>query len=147
MNKLKSVKNIIRLSAVALLVVAFGCMFFNQVIVTNQGKLNFIESYFSNHGSFIPLIGYVLLFLTAFGITITVFFNQYEEKRIVFILCAIIILISSIIIFMEGALITIRINTEGVSARLLTAPIVAGSLSILASLGICFAEFIPDIKL
>lgn len=134
-------KNLLRLIASIMLFVAFGMMFFNQVSVAGVGKLNFIDSYFGSHGSFISFIGYVLL-LVCGGISLG-FINSNlleEQKRYIYYIVSAVIVAAAVLIFIEGAIITNNYNQDGVSARLLAPPIIAGVSAIVAALLLSFVE-------
>ena len=141
MGKYTTLKNILRLTVSILLLVCFGMMFFNQVRVTGVGKLNFINSYFGEHGTFIPFIGYVLMLICAglcFGL---INVNVLEEqKRVVYYVISAVLVVASLLVFIEGAIITARYNQDGVSARLLAPPIIAGILSFISALLLSFVE-------
>ena len=120
-------------------------MFLNQVKVSNNGELNFIQSYFEAHGSFIPMIGYVLMF--AAGIVGLIFLKATileEQKKFIYYGAAIALVIASLLVLMEGAFITMSINQEGVSAQLLFAPIFASVVSIISALMLCLFEIMTN---
>ena len=63
-----------------------------------------------------------------------------ERKRFVYYIIAAVLIIAALLIFAEGAIITISINQEGTKAHLLAPPIIAGVIAVISSLGLSFAE-------
>ena len=148
MTKHLTLRNIIRAASAFLAFVGFIFMFFNQVEVTAQGKINFVDSFFGNHGSPLAFVGYILLIAASLTTVGMIFLTVVEEKkRYVYLILAAVLVVASIFVFIEGAIITSNINLDGITARLLFAPAFAGILAIISALGLCFAEFITDKQL
>lgn len=143
-----TLKNIIKAVAASFAFIAFILMFFNQVDVIGSGKMNFVDSFFGRYGSPLSFVGYILIILSSLTIGGMIMLNVLEEKkRVVYFIVAGVLVVSSILIFIEGAIITNNINTSGVKAQLLFPPVFAGILAFLAAIGICFSEFINDKQL
>ena len=141
MAKFKVLRNLIRLIASIMSLVGFGMMFLYQVRITNRGELSFIDTFFGSDGTFIPLIGYGLMLASAVVCFIFIDSPMLEEqKRFIYYAISAVLVIAALLVFTEGALITAMINEEGVSARLLSPPIIAGTLAIVSALGLSFAE-------
>lgn len=141
MAKYKVLRNLIRLIASIMSLIGFGMMFLYQVRITGRGELNFIDTFFGSDGTFIPLIGYVLML--ACSIVCFVFINSpmlEEHKRFIYYIISSVLVIAALLVFTEGAVITSLINEEDVSARLLAPPIIAGVLAIVSALGLSFVE-------
>ena len=148
MYKYLTLKNVIRASCAILLFVGFFFMFFNQVDVTYSGKMSFSEAFFGKYGSPLTFVGYLILLLSSFTTGGMILLNvQEEKKKVIYFIVVGILLVAAIFLFIEGAVITNNIGQNGINARLLLPPVLAGVFAVISSLALCFAEFVSDKQL
>ena len=144
-KSLFTVQNILRFVAAALGIGAFFFMFGNQVKVTGNlwivsvsGELSFSDTFFSNGGSPLGFVGYLLLLIGGAAACILALAKFDKGVRtVVNLLVGVILLTGSVLVFLTA----VPIN----GASLLACPIIAGMLGAFATLCVCCA-FALDLK-
>ena len=143
-KSLFTVQNILRFVAAALGIGAFFFMFGNQVkvsatfILTISGEASFSDTFFSNWGSPLGFIGYLLLLIGGAAACILALAKFDKGVRtVVNLLVGVILLTGSVLVFLTA----VPIN----GASLLACPIIAGMLGAFATLCVCCA-FALDLK-
>ena len=140
---LLTVSNILRFIAAALGIGAFFFMFGNQVkvtanlwIVSLNGELSFSDTFFSNGGSPLGFIGYLLLLFGGLTTLLLVFVQFKKNARVLAnLLAAVILLSGAVLVFLTAVPIK--------SASLLAMPIIAGILGAVST-GLVVCAFLLE---
>ena len=147
MKKLLTLSNVIKLAGVVFGLVAFFLMFGNQLFIEllgNRGYVEFSDAMFGDYGSIITFFGYLLIFLASAGACALVFV-KVENRKIIYLVLAGVLLLGAIFVFIEAAVVNGR--TDANLYHLAACPVIAGIFAIVAALALAASEFVPDKQL
>ena len=147
MKKLLTLSNVIKLAGVVFGLVAFFLMFGNQLyaIVLTRIDYSFSEAMFDkDYGSIITFFGYLLIFLASAGACALVFV-KVENRKIIYLVLAGVLLLGAIFVFIEAAVVNGRADAN--LYHLAACPVIAGIFAIVAALALAASEFVSDKQL
>ena len=147
MKNLLTLRNVLKCGAVVLGLVAFFFMFGDQLYVEAFGARAysaFDKALFSENGSVLSGIGYILAGVSALG-TCALIFVDVPQKKFINLGLALVFIVSAVFVFLCASI--VNGNVGGSAYHLTAFPIISGILSILAGLLVCASEFVKDKKL
>lgn len=155
MKQFLTLKNVLKLGAALLAIIATILMFGSQLSFTYVGDttrhyIAYEDALFGKYGSVLSFVGYLLMLIGGLvGILVAFTKTSDQIKKYITIGVAVIVLTGAIFVFVEAAVYNNNVGKTYLTnpAQLAACPIIAGILGILASLALAASEFVPDMQL